>query len=205
MVTSCRQRGPVLRGQTRPTTFVSRDRHARGLLGGVYESPDDIAALQGLLDRSYASAGAHLTSIHTPERRLGAEQVVRRLTGMCLLALATVTADGRPIVGPVDGIFYRGAFHFGSSPDSVRFRHIRARPQVSATHLPGEELAVTVHGRAVPVDVGGEEHVGFRRALLDVYVPRYGPEWEDFLDSGPVYARIEAERMFTFHMPPGSG
>ena len=35
--------------------------------------------------------------------------------------LATVSADGRPIVGPVDGVFYRGAFHFGSSPDSVRF------------------------------------------------------------------------------------
>jgi hypothetical protein len=38
--------------------------------------------------------------------------------------------------------------------------------------------------------------------LLDVYVPRYGPEWEEFLDSGPVHWRIEAERMFTFHMPP---
>ncbi|MDX6665825.1 MAG: hypothetical protein QOG68_2031, partial [Solirubrobacteraceae bacterium] len=42
----------------------------------------------------------------------------------------------------------------------------------------------------------------FRRALLEVYVPRYGPEWETFLDSGPVYARIDAERMFTFHMDP---
>jgi uncharacterized pyridoxamine 5'-phosphate oxidase family protein len=120
---------------------------------------------------------------------------------MSLLALATVTADGRPIVGPVDGIFYRGSFHFGSSPDSVRFRHIRSRPQVSATHLPGEELAVTVHGRAVPVDLRADEGAGLRRTLLEVYVPRYGEEWEQFLDSGPVYARIDAERMFTFHMP----
>ena len=119
---------------------------------------------------------------------------------MCLLALATVTADGRPIVGPVDGIFYRGAFHFGSSPDSVRFRHIRARPHVSATHLPGEELAVTVHGRAVPVDTQTDD--GFRPTLLEVYVPRYGAEWEEFLDSGPLYARIDAERMFTFAMSP---
>ncbi len=63
-----------------------------------------------------------------------------RLTGMSLLAFATVSADGRPLVGPVDGIFHRGCFYFGS-----------------------------------------------------------GPEWEAFLDSGPVYARIEAERMFTFH------
>jgi len=161
----------------------------------VHETSEDITALQDVLDRSYASAGEHLLRIHTPERRLGAAQLAERLDGMSLLTLATVTADGRPIAGPVDGIFFRGAFHFGSSPDSVRFKHIRARPQVSATHLPGEELGVTVHGRAVPVDVGSGE---FRQTLLEVYVPRYGPEWEKFLDSGPVYARIEPERMFAF-------
>ncbi len=166
----------------------------------MHETPSDVVALQDLLDRSDAAAGDHLRSIITPERRLTADQVCTRLTGMSLLALATVTSDGRPLVGPVDGIFYRGAFHFGSSPDSVRFRHIRHRPQVSATHLPGEELAVTVHGRAVPVDIRSEDSVGFRRTLLEVYVPRFGPEWEEFLDSGPTYARIEADRMFTFHM-----
>lgn len=163
----------------------------------MHETAEDLAALQELLDHSYAGAGRHLLRIHTPERRLGAAQVAERLTGMRLLALATVTADGRPVVGPVDGIFYRGAFHFGSAPDSVRFRHIRARPQVSATHLPGEELAVTVHGRATEVPIEG----GFRETLLEIYVPRYGAGWEaDFLDTGPVYARIDAERMFTFAM-----
>ncbi len=106
------------------------------------------------------------------------------------------------MIGPVDGIFYRGAFYFGSSPDSVRFRHIRHRPQVSATHLPGEHLAVTVHGTAVPVDVQSGEQKGFRRTLLEVYVPRYGAEWESFLDSGPICARIDPQRMFTFHMDP---
>jgi nitroimidazol reductase NimA-like FMN-containing flavoprotein (pyridoxamine 5'-phosphate oxidase superfamily) len=166
----------------------------------MHETDDDLARLQQLLDRSYASAGQHLLGIHTPERRLSAAQVSERLTGMVLLALATVTADGRPIVGPVDGIFYRGAFHFGSSPDSVRFRHIRARPQVSATHVPGEELAVTVHGRAEIVDTRAEEAAGFRQTVLDIYVPRYGDEWVEFMDSGPLYARIDAERMFTFAM-----
>jgi hypothetical protein len=169
----------------------------------VRETPADLATLQDLLDRSFATAGRHLLSIITPERRLSADQVADRLTGMRLLALATVTADGRPIVGPVDGIFFRGAFHFGSAPDSVRFRHIRNRPQVSATHLPGEELAVTVHGRAVPLDIHSTTEAEFRQALLDIYVPRYGPQWEQFLDSGPVYARIEADRMFTFHERQG--
>ena len=170
----------------------------------MHETLADLAALQDLLDRSAALAGPHLLRIITPERRLDAAQVAERLTGMRLLALATVTADGRPIVGPVDGIFLRGAFHFGSAPDSLRFRHIAARPQVSATHLPGEELAITVHGRAVPVDIHSEAGAELRQALLDIYVPRYGPQWEkEFLDAGPVYARIDADRMFTFHMPPG--
>jgi nitroimidazol reductase NimA-like FMN-containing flavoprotein (pyridoxamine 5'-phosphate oxidase superfamily) len=170
----------------------------------VHETALDFAALQALLDRSYALAGPHLLRIHTSDRRLDAQQVAARLTGMRLLALATVTAEGRPVVGPVDGIFFRGAFHFGSSPDSLRFRHIRTRPHVSATHLAGEELAVTVHGRAVPVDIHADAGADFRQTLLDIYVPRYGPDWEAFLDSGPVYARIQADRMFTFHMDEGS-
>lgn len=166
----------------------------------MHETPADLVALQELIDRSYAAAGAHLQRIHTPERRLSAEQVCERLQGMTLLALATVTSDGRPLVGPVDGIFLRGAFHFGSAPDSMRFRHIAKRPQVSATYLPGEQLAITVHGRAVAVDVGAPEGTELRRTLLEIYVPRYGPEWEQFLDSGVQYARIDAERMLTFHM-----
>jgi uncharacterized pyridoxamine 5'-phosphate oxidase family protein len=163
----------------------------------MHETPEDLRALQELLDRSYASAGRHLRSITTPERRVDAEGLVERLNGMCLLVLATVTADGRPIAGPVDGVFYRGAFHFGTASGSVRYRHLRARPHVSATHLPAEEFAVTVHGRAVPVDVRAG---GLREALLEVYVPRYGPEWEEYLDGGPVYTRIDADRMYTFQM-----
>jgi hypothetical protein len=87
----------------------------------------------------------------------------------------------------------------------VRFRHIRRRPQVSATHLPAEEFAVTVHGRAVPVDVRAPESAELRNTIEQVYVPRYGPEWvRNFLDADrdpPVYARIEAERIFAFKMP----
>jgi uncharacterized pyridoxamine 5'-phosphate oxidase family protein len=164
----------------------------------VHESAEDLAALQRLLDRSYQTAGAHLLSIHTPPRRMDATRVAQALDGMCLLALATVTGDGRPRVGPVDGIFFRGSWHFSSSPDSLRFRHIRLRPQVSATHVPGEHLAVTVHGRAELLDLQAGENGAFRQTLLDIYVPRYGAEWERFLDSGVVYARIEAEHMFAF-------
>jgi hypothetical protein len=169
----------------------------------VRETPAELTALQQLLDRSFEAGGEHLRDVITPERRLTAEQVAARLTGMRLLSLATSTADGRPLVGPVDGIFLHGAFHFGTSPQSLRWRHILARPHVSATHLPGEELAITVHGRAVqvPVDDGTE----LRGVLREIYGPRYGQDYEDMLDSGAVYARIDAERMFTFQMNPEDG
>jgi hypothetical protein len=42
----------------------------------MHESQEDIARLQELLDRSYAAAGAHLRSIHTPQRRLAAADLV---------------------------------------------------------------------------------------------------------------------------------
>lgn len=134
----------------------------------------DLVELQQLLDRSYDLAGPHLRDVITPERRLSAEAVAATLTGMRLLVLATVTSDGRPVAGPVDGIFYRGSFHFGSSSESVRFNHIRQRRWVSATHLPGEELSVTVHGQAVPVDVAGTEQAGSVRPFSTSTFPATG-------------------------------
>lgn len=167
------------------------------------ETAEDIAALQDLLDRSYQAAGEHLREIHTSGRRMTARQVAARLQGMRLLVVATVTADGRPLTGPVDGIFHRGSFCFGTDPAAVRARHLRRNPAVSATHLPGEEWAVTVHGRAVPAGTGRGDPQGLRAVLLREYVPRYGPRWEEFLDSGPAYYRIEAERMFAVDVTAG--
>lgn len=174
----------------------------------MHETAADIASLQELLDRSYDAAGSHLRAITTPERRVSATQLCEQLTGMVLLVVATVTADSRPIAGPVDGIFYRGAFHFGTSPHAVRARHLRARPQISATHLPREEFAVTVHGRATGVDIRMPEGGGLRETLLEIYAPRYGDEWEQFIDppdgdEAPVYFRIDADKMFSFQMVSG--
>lgn len=168
----------------------------------MHETDDDLRQLQSLLDGSNAAAGPHLLEISTPDHRLTARQLCDRLIGMRLLVLATVTADGRPIAGPVDGIFFRGAFHYSSSPDAVRTAHIRRRPAVSATHLPGEEWAVTVHGTATEVDIRAPVHAALRRTVLDIYTPRYGEEWEEFLDAN-VVVRIDARRMFTYALDPG--
>lgn len=168
----------------------------------MHETDDDFRRVQRLLDESYQTAGTHLREVITLERTLTAVKLSEILIGMRLLVLSTVTKDCRPVAGPVDGIFFRGNFYFGSSPVSTRFSHIKRGSSVSATHLPSEEFSVTVHGNATPIDVKSPQHSQFRRTLLDIYVPRYGKDWEKFLDSGPLYARIDARRMFTFFMPP---
>ena len=158
----------------------------------VYETPEDLERLQALLDRSYQSSGAHMRTIITPARRLDAKGLAKRLTGVRVLSLATVTADARPLVAPVDGLFYRGEWWFGSADDSVRFAHIRARPQVSATYAEGEEYSVSVHGTAVEIDLA--EHPGFTDYCIEIY----GKDWAHW---GAPYARINADKIFTFVAP----
>src|ERR1700757_336622 len=167
----------------------------------MFETAEELGNLQRLLDRSMAGAGGHLRGIITGERRLSAADLAGRLQGMRLLTVATVTADGRPLAGPVDGYFLHGTFWFSSARNSVRMRHLAARPACSATHLPGEELAVSVHGRAELFDVSDPAHGELRQAMLDHYLPLQGPEFEDWLNGlDAIGARIVADKMFTFSM-----
>jgi hypothetical protein len=167
----------------------------------MLETPEEIEELQHLLDESAAVAGPHLRGIITDERRLSAPEVSRRLQGMCLLVVATATGNGRPLAGPVDGYLLHGSFHFSSGRESVRMRHLASRPAVSATHIPGDQLAVTVHGRAQLYELSDPEGTELRQAMLDHYVPRHGPEFETWLDNlDAVGARIQAEKMFTYYM-----
>jgi general stress protein 26 len=169
----------------------------------MLETTEELTRLQVLLDESMAGAGPHLRSIITDDRRLTAAELAARLQGMRLLVLATVSVDGRPVAGPVDGYFLHGTFWFSSGTESVRMRHLAARPAVSATHLPGEDLAVTVHGRAELFTMQGAAAAELRQAMLDEYVPKQGPAFEEWLDNADALgARIEPEKIFTFQLIP---
>lgn len=167
----------------------------------MLETPEEMTRLQQLLDASAAAAGQHMRDIIPDEHRLTAEQVCERMRSMCVLSLATVTADGRPLAGPVDGYLIHGSFYFSSSPTSVRMRHLAARPACSATYIPSEELAITVHGRAELFSIKDPAAAEMRQAMLDYYVPKQGPAFQEWLDSvDAVGARIVAEKMFTYSM-----
>src|ERR1700733_7042908 len=167
----------------------------------MLETPEELTNLQAVLDGSMASAGPHLRDIITDDRRLTAVELTERLQGMRLLVLATVTADGRPLAGPVDGYFLHGTFWFSTGKASVRRRHLARRPACSATHLPGDELAVTVHGRAEIAALEDPVNADLLQAMVDEYLPKVGPEFEQRLDEmDAVGVRIVPEKMFTFFM-----
>ena len=167
----------------------------------MLETSEELTALQALLDASMATAGPHLRDIISDERRLSAARLTERLQGMRLLVLATVTADGRPLAGPVDGYFLHGTFWFSSGRQAVRMHHLATRPACSATHLPGEDLAVTVHGRAEPFPLHDAAAAELRQAMLDEYLPKQGPSFEQWLENlDGLGARIVPEKMFTFHL-----
>jgi general stress protein 26 len=120
----------------------------------MYETPDEIAALQSLLDSSHARATGHLRGIITDDRSLTAEQLVALLTGMKVLSVATVTASGEPRISALDGHFLHGTWTFGTDGSSAKARHLEKRPAVSVAHIDGEELALFSHGYADLIQPG---------------------------------------------------
>jgi uncharacterized pyridoxamine 5'-phosphate oxidase family protein len=159
----------------------------------MYETAEDMIALTDLLDRSYERAGSHLRSISTADRRIPTEDLVALLPGVQMLNLATVSRACAPRVAPVDSLFYRGQFWFGSAADSVRFMHLRERPQVSASHTRGEALSIVVHGSAILVDTGDRAQAGF----ADYYREVYGFGWDSW-DIPVQFAQIDATHLFTY-------
>jgi hypothetical protein len=166
----------------------------------VYETEEQIAELQAIMDRSHAALGPHATGILTRERRLTARQLVAYLVGMKHIVVGTVTSGGEPRVAPVDGHFLRGRFWFGTGDTAYRIRHLRRNPAISACHLRGDDLGVVMHGRATlfgPEDPEGEE---MRRHFSDYY----GSDPYSWPGGSAAWVRIDPIVMTTFAMEPST-
>lgn len=166
----------------------------------MHETREEIDALQRVLDGSYEQAGEHYRSIHTSARRLTAIEVCGLLKGVCVFDLATVNSLGHPIVAPIDGLFLHATLWFGSSQRSLRFKHIRQNPWVSAAFTKGEELSILVHGKAHEIDTNLQEF----QPLHDYCVETYGPTYDSwgFWGNEP-FAWIEPTRIFASRPGPG--
>jgi general stress protein 26 len=114
----------------------------------VYETGAELDELQQLIDGSRASATEHLRSIINDSRTLSAADLAGLLTGMKVLALATVTASGEPRISAVDGHFIHGTWTWSTSGTAAKARHLERRASVSVAHIDNEDLAVFAHGSA---------------------------------------------------------
>ena len=159
------------------------------------ETPEELAALQRLLDSSIAGSGAHLTGIVSAPRRLTARQLVTALTGMKVLVVATVTAAGEPRTSCVDGHFLNGTWMFGTSADAVKARHLRARPALSATHADGERMAVFTHGTAEYITTDDPRFEPYDTH----FIAHYGSSSRDWGPT-PVFVRIRPTWMVGYAM-----
>ncbi len=160
----------------------------------MYETPQELAALDSLLTRSLAGATTHLRGIiQAPERTLDARETCAVLTGMRTLALATVTASGEPRISGVDGHFLHTRWVFTTSGAAAKARHLRRRPQASAAHLVGDDLGVFTHGRVERLDPGHPDFASLEAHLADHYGSSPG-SWGDDI----AYLRLHPHWMVAY-------
>ncbi|GAB4049845.1 pyridoxamine 5'-phosphate oxidase family protein [Catellatospora paridis] len=161
------------------------------------ETTEDLVELQALLHASLSRSTSHLRSIINAERTLTAEQLTQVLTGMCTLALSTVTAKGEPRISGVDGHFLHGKWHFGTARTAAKARHLAARPAVSAAHLRGEDLGVFTHGQVEILNPKQGEPAADWPELLAYFKDFYGADAFDW-DDEVVYYRLHPHWMTVY-------
>jgi hypothetical protein len=162
----------------------------------VRETPVELAELQQLLSSSLARSTTHLRSI-VVGRTVTAEELTRILTGMCTLAVATVTANGEPRISGEDGHFLHGMWHFGTARGAAKATHLAARPAASVAHMRGEDLGVFAHGKVEELNPRLREPAPGWPELLDYFKDFYGPHAFDW-DEEVVYYRLRPHWMTVY-------
>lgn len=155
------------------------------------ETAEELAALQQLLDRSFAAASGHLRAIMEPHRRLTAQRIIADVPSPAVLNLATVTRRAEPRISAVDGHLLHGRWYFTTAADSPKTAHIAARSAVSASFTPRDGYGIFCHGSAALLD-GGE-----RQMLIDHCTGVYGRSPETF-GEGIAYVRVDPKWLVGF-------
>lgn len=161
------------------------------------ETREELEELQALLDASLSRSTSHLRSIINSDRTLTAEQLTGVITGMCTLALSTVTAKGEPRISGADGHFLHGKWHFGTARNAAKAGHLAARPAASVAHMRGEDLGVFTHGTVEILNPLGGEPAQDWPELLAYFTDFYGEDSFDWVNE-VVYYRLHPHWMSVF-------
>ncbi len=167
----------------------------------MWETGAELDEMQALLDESLDRSTEHLRAIIRPgERTLTARQLVGVITGMCTLAIATVTAQGEPRISGIDGHFLNGRWVFGTDRTAAKARHLAARPVVSVAHMRGEELGVFTHGTVETLNPAKGSPDPQWPAILEYLTKHYDSSpltWGDV-----VYYRLRPKWMVAYAFEP---
>lgn len=158
----------------------------------MWETPDELTALQGLIDASFARSSEHLRSIMSGERRMTAARLVDEIPSPAVLNIATVTARGEPRVSAVDGHFLHGRWYWTTDAASPKIQHLQHTPAISASYTPRDGFGVFCHGHARLLD-GAEKTM-----LREHFTATYGQDPDEW---GQIaYVRIDADWLTAFAM-----
>ncbi len=111
--------------------------------------PAALAALQRILDRSRAHAGAAVRdTFDRPERRMTAMEFISFWNESRMKAMATVGKNGAPHLAPVHAEFLDGRLRSTIYENAVRRRDLRDHPHVALTTWGPNGATAIVYGRA---------------------------------------------------------
>jgi uncharacterized pyridoxamine 5'-phosphate oxidase family protein len=162
----------------------------------MFETEEEIATLQAMLDAHLARANEHMTSIVSKNRRPTAKQLVTYLQGTKHVAFATVTSKGEPRVSPLDSLFIHGRFTLGTGAGATKIKHLQRSPACSAVHVDGDRIAVAVNGTVEWIQRDHPDHDEIHAA----WVKNYESDPYDWGDV--VLFRIEPHTMWAYAFHP---
>ena len=160
------------------------------------ESPEEVAELQTLLDRTMANVNPHFEGIVTKKNRLTAAQVCAYLQGTRIVAFATVNQKGEPRVSPLDSLFLHGRFTLSTGLEATRIGHLRANPACSAVYLEGDRVAVVVNGAVEWLERDHPDHDEIHGA----WTAQYGSD--PYSWGSVAFFRINPSAMWTYAGKP---
>lgn len=112
------------------------------------ESPETMATLQAVIDRSYATAGPVIQRGHPPDWRMSATEFVGFWTEGRMASVSTASASGAVHAAPFDPVLRNGRFYLRTGRDSVRLKDHLANPRCAISSWDGQYRTVVVYGTA---------------------------------------------------------
>jgi hypothetical protein len=112
-------------------------------------TPEELAALQALIDRSSATATPSVAdSVGARDRQMTAGEFVEFWRSVRLIAMATVGPAGQPHIAPVHARIAGTTLELVIYDNTVRRQDIATNPRVAFTAWGTDGAAAIVYGRA---------------------------------------------------------